>query len=67
MDTYLFTIRQERDSSLYKTDKYMLPDYPITPENLEKIKVYRQQLRDFFQKDELVNFPSSFNLPVFPF
>ena len=50
MDTYLFTIRQERDSSLYKTDKYMLPDYPITPENLEKIKVYRQELRDFFQK-----------------
>jgi hypothetical protein len=67
MDTYLFNVRNERDSSLYKTDKYMLPDYPITPENLEKIKVYRQELRDFFQKDELVNFPSSFKLPVFPF
>ena len=45
----------------------MLPDYPITPENLEKMKVYRQELRDFFQKDEVINFPSPLKLPVFPF
>ena len=67
MDTYLFNIRNERDGLLYKTDKYMLPDYPITPENLEKMKVYRQELRDFFQKDEVVNFPSPLKLPIFPF
>jgi hypothetical protein len=67
MDTYLFNIRNERDGLLYKTDKYMLPDYPITPENLEKMKIYRQELRDFFQKDELINIPSPLKLPVFPF
>ena len=67
MDNYLFNIRFERVSLLYKTDKYMLPDYPITPENLEKMKVYRQELRDFFQKDEVVNFPSPLKLPIFPF
>jgi hypothetical protein len=67
MDPFLNNIRNERNNLLYNTDKYMLPDYPITPENLEKIKVYRQELRNFFQKDEIINFPSSFKLPVFPF
>jgi hypothetical protein len=67
MNTYLNSIRNERDSLLYNTDKYMLPDYPISLENLEKIKIYRQELRDFFQKDEILNFPLSLKLPVFPF
>jgi len=67
MNTYLNSIRNERDSLLYNTDKYMLPDYPISLENLEKMKIYRQELRDFFQKDEVVNFPSPLKLPVFPF
>jgi hypothetical protein len=36
-----------RNQLLDKTDKYVLPDYPITPDNLIIIKDYRQKLRDF--------------------
>lgn len=41
--------RQERDSKLLATDKYMLPDYPITEEDKGIIQVYRQTLRDLPQ------------------
>jgi hypothetical protein len=43
----------------------MLADFPITPENLEKIKIYRQELRDFMKLPEFVN-PSDFILIPFP-
>ena len=43
----LFQIRNTRNAYLQLTDKYLLPDYPITPENLEIIKLYRQELRDY--------------------
>ena len=33
----------------YLTDKYLLLDYAITPENLEIIKLYRQELRDYIK------------------
>ena len=36
-----------RDGLLKDTDKYLLSDYPITPENLTLIKNYRQTLRDY--------------------
>lgn len=39
--------RKKRNDLLTETDKYLLPDYPITPENLEIVKEYRQALRDF--------------------
>ena len=64
---FLNELRLKRNSLLMETDKYMLPDYPISAEDLEKMKVYRQELRDFFQKDEVINFPSPLKLPVFPF
>ena len=41
------SLKNKRYLILNETDKYMLSDYPITPENLEIIKTYRQQLRDF--------------------
>lgn len=41
------SLKNKRNLILNETDKYMLSDYPITPENLEIIKTYRQQLRDF--------------------
>ena len=44
--TKLYIISQ-RDQLLNKTDKYLLPDFPITAENLIIIKEYRQALRDF--------------------
>lgn len=50
-------LRSERDVLLVASDKYVLPDYPISPENLIKIKEYRQALRDA---------PQTMNLPVKP-
>ena len=50
MDDDFITIlfkRENRNQLLKESDKYLLPDYPITPENLELIKTYRQQLRDY--------------------
>ena len=41
------SLKNKRNSILGETDKYLLPDFPITPEQLEIIKTYRQQLRDF--------------------
>ena len=39
-------LRAERDSRLTATDYYVLADYPSDPEMLEKVKAYRQALRD---------------------
>ncbi len=36
-----------RNLILAETDKYLLPDYPITSEQLEIVKNYRKSLRDF--------------------
>ena len=47
-------LRNRRNLILNETDKYILPDYPLTPEKLEIIKTYRQQLRDFTQNDYIM-------------
>ena len=47
--------RAERDNLLAQTDKYMLPDFPITDEEREQYKAYRQYLRDVPEQPE---FPS---------
>ena len=44
----------KRNQILSDTDKYMLVDFPITPENLELIKQYRQALRDFTANDYII-------------
>ena len=62
---FLNELRLKRNSLLMETDKYMLQDYPISAEDLEKMKVYRQELRDYFQRDELINFEYP-NLPQRP-
>ena len=38
--------RNQRNSLLTNTDKYMTVDYPITDAQREEIKAYRQALRD---------------------
>lgn len=43
----LVLLRNTRNSYLALTDKYLLPDFPITDENRNIIKTYRQYLRDF--------------------
>jgi len=48
----LVFLRNTRNSLLQLTDKYLIPDYPITPKNLEIIKLYRQELRDFINKNK---------------
>ncbi|WP_303193318.1 tail fiber assembly protein, partial [uncultured Desulfovibrio sp.] len=43
----LFTqLRVARDAKLTATDKYLLPDYPISADALSAVKAYRQTLRD---------------------
>ena len=40
-------LKNTRNQLLKETDIYVLPDFPITPDNLIIIKEYRQLLRDF--------------------
>lgn len=40
-------IRSKRDSLLQKTDKFMISDYPISEDERQKIKLYREYLRDY--------------------
>jgi len=43
---YQQMMRTERNNLLQSTDKYLLPDYPITLQQQMEIKTYRQALRD---------------------
>ena len=40
-------LKNTRNLILAETDKYLLPDHPITSEQLEIVKNYRKSLRDF--------------------
>lgn len=44
------SVRTERNKRIAATDYLAMPDYPISQENLEEIKVYRQALRDIPQQ-----------------
>ena len=57
------TIRSKRNLLLAETDYLLIPDYPISEEYLEKVKEYRQQLRDITKQDE---FPKKVTFPNFP-
>ena len=56
-DTYNH-LKKMRTELLIATDKYLLPDFPITPDQLIIIKEYRQLLRDFTN--------NNYELPVKP-
>lgn len=45
-------MRAQRDALLTATDFYLMSDYPISEEDLNKIKEYRQTLRDMPQQEE---------------
>lgn len=45
-DILFLQLRAKRDERLTATDKYLLPDYPISADDLTAIKAYRQALRD---------------------
>ena len=57
------TIRTKRNLLLAETDYLLMPDYPISEEYLEKVKEYRQQLRDITKQE---NFPQDVVFPDFP-
>lgn len=45
-------MRLRRDRLLEKTDRFMLPDYPVTEAEREQYKQYRQYLRDLPEAPE---------------
>ena len=50
---FLNRARNIRNELLNKTDKYLLSDYPITLNEQMKIKLYRQELRQFINENEI--------------
>jgi len=53
--------REARDQALLGTDKFMLPDYPITPAGRLVIRYYRQALRDW---TKTTGFPDIATMPA---
>jgi len=63
----LYLLRTTRNTYLNNTDKYLLSDYPITPENLELIKSYRQMLRNFINTNkDLILSGEKIEIPEIP-
>lgn len=56
-------VRKKRDQLLAFTDRYVLPDFPISPEQLELIKAYRAELRSITSR---YAHPDDVVLPTFP-
>jgi len=50
---FIDKIRIIRNELLNATDKFMLADYPISPEDLEIVKKYRNYLRDYMNTNNL--------------
>lgn len=53
-------VRAKRDYLISQTDYLLQPDYPISAEDLEKVKAYRQALRDI---PEQKGFPENVTWP----
>jgi len=45
-------VRAVRNGYLQESDRYMLEDYPITPEEKELCKQYRHYLRDYPEEED---------------
>ena len=58
--------RNQHNQLLTKTDKYLIPDFPITSNQLIEVKDYRQILRDFFSRDDVINYHYNINGNNFP-
>lgn len=56
-------VRCIRNAKLSETDYLVVPDYPISEENLAEVKVYRQALRDITKQ---VGFPKDVIWPDLP-
>lgn len=53
-------MRNQRNQLLEKTDKYILSDFPLTVDKKDEVKAYRQALRDYFMRDDVVNWVFTF-------
>lgn len=62
-DQWAASVRRKRDYLLSGTDYYILPDYPSTPDDVEAVKRYRQDLRDITLQD---GFPRNVKWPSLP-
>ena len=52
---------------LKNSDKYLISDYPITPDNLILIKNYRQALRDYMNSSNInEDMEEAPELPIIP-
>ena len=61
--------RNTRNQLLEKTDRYILSDFLLTEDQKNEIILYRQLLRDYFNRDDVVNWVFTFEnqqLPEFP-
>lgn len=55
-------IRPIRNKELYRVDKYVLEDFPVTSEQRDEAHIYRQALRDIPEKAT----PQEMVMPVCP-
>lgn len=62
-DKWADMVRRKRDSLISGTDYYILPDYPSTPDGIEAVKQYRQDLRDITLQS---GFPRNVQWPSLP-
>lgn len=62
-DQWADMVRRKRDSMLSGSDYYILPDYPSTPDGIEAVKQYRQDLRDITLQS---GFPRNVQWPSLP-
>lgn len=62
-DRWADMIRRKRDTLISGTDYYILPDYPSTPDGIEAVKQYRQELRDITLQS---GFPMNVQWPSLP-
>ena len=58
------SIRSKRNQLIADTDYMVMPDYPITSEQLIAVQAYRQELRDITNQE---GFPNDVVFPVNPF
>lgn len=62
-DQWATMVRRKRDSLISGTDYYILSDYPSTPDGIEAVKQYRQELRDITLQ---IGFPRNVQWPAMP-
>ena len=68
-DSIIQLQRNTRNQLLEKTDRYILLDFPLTDEQKNEVKSYRQSLRDYFTRDDVINWTFTFEnqqMPDFP-